>query len=264
MDPISIVGIVLATVAILAGAILEHLNPASLVAPSAFLIIAGGTIGATITCYSLEEILKLPKATMRAFRKPAISLEEIIDVFIELATAARREGLLILENTPLKIDHPVLKRGIRLIVDATDPALAKDMLATEAAVAEEEAKSQAGIYQTAGGFAPTMGIIGTVLGLITVLGNLENADELGPAIAMAFIATLYGIASANILFLPMGKKLAFNAKEDTRLTEVIIEGILAIQSGDNPRIIHEKLLSFVNEDDAERLRVKAAAAKGGR
>ena len=140
MDPITIISITLGVGMILLGAVEEGTNLLSLISPSAFFIIAGGTIGATLACYSIEEVLKLPKSTMTAFRKSSVSVEQIIDVFVELATAARREGLLVLENTELKIDNPVLKRGIRLIVDATDPALVKDMLATETAIAEEHAK----------------------------------------------------------------------------------------------------------------------------
>ncbi len=263
VDPITLVSILFGIVAVLLGAVLEGTSLLSLISPSAFMIIAGGTTGATLACFSIEEILKLPKSTMMAFQKSKVSVEEIIDVFVELATAARREGLLVLENTPIKVDNPILKRGIRLIVDATDPALVKDMLATEAAITEEEAKTQAGIYQAAGGFSPTMGIIGTVMGLIAVLSHLADTDKLGHSIAMAFIATLYGIAFANLVFLPMAKKMTFVAKRQTKFSEIIIEGILSIQSGDNPRIIHEKLLSFVDGPSAERLRAKQAAGKSG-
>ncbi|HEX2954882.1 MAG TPA: MotA/TolQ/ExbB proton channel family protein, partial [Bacillota bacterium] len=135
-------------------------------------------------------------------------------------------------------------------VDGTDPALLKNMLETEILIGEERIKSYAEIYQAAGGYAPTMGIIGTVLGLLKVLGSLgENTNDLGPAIASAFIATFFGISFANIVFLPIGKKIKLHAKATSYAMEMILEGLLSIQSGDNPRITKEKLMIFAHGDN---------------
>ena len=242
MDPISIIGIVLAVVACLVCALWEGTSPLALINLPAMVIIAGGTTGATITCFTTEELRKLFSSIRNAFIKRPYTIEDIFETFGELATLARRDGLLVLEHHPINIDSTLLKRGVRLVVDGTEPNLLKELLGGELATSEEKAKMQASILAAAGGFAPTMGIIGTVMGLVNVLGSLENPDELGPLIAGAFLATLYGIASANIFFLPLGKKLSFVAKEDTQAGLLIIEGLISIQSGDNPRMVQEKLL----------------------
>jgi chemotaxis protein MotA len=256
MDPITIIGIVGGIGALLVSAAMEGTSFLALVNPSAMVIIAGGTIGATIACYSIEEIFTLFSSLKLAFKKRGYGIDDIFETFGELATLARRDGLLVLEHHPVNIDNTLLKRGIRLVVDGTEPNLLKELLSGELATSEEKAKGQAGICTTAGGFAPTMGIIGTVMGLVNVLGSLENPDELGPLIATAFLATLYGIGSANLVFLPLGKKLAFVAKQETQIGLLIIEGLIAIQSGDNPRMVQEKLLSLIDESKWDWLRVK--------
>jgi chemotaxis protein MotA len=256
MDPISIIGIVGAIAALLVSAMWEGTSPLALVNPSAFLIITGGTLGATIACYSTAEVLMLLSSIKLAFIKRSYTISNIFETFGELATLARRDGLLVLEHHPINIDSTLLKRGIRLVVDGTEPNLLKDLLSSELATMEERSKMQSGILLSAGGFAPTMGIIGTVIGLVNVLGSLSNPDDLGPLIATAFLATLYGIASANILFLPLGKKLQYVTKQDTQMGLLIIEGLISIQSGDNPRMVQEKLLSLIDENQWDLLRAQ--------
>jgi len=254
MDPTSIVGIVGACLAILVSSLWEGTSPLALINLPAMLIIAGGTTGATVTCYSFVEVKKLFTSIKSAFFSRGFTTEDIFETFGVLATLARRDGLLVLEHHPININSILLKRGVRLVVDGTDPNLLKELLSGELATMEEKAKTQAGILASAGGFAPTMGIIGTVMGLVNVLGNLSNPDELGPLIAGAFLATLYGIASANVILLPLGKKLAYVAKEDTQAGLLIIEGLISIQSGDNPRMVQEKLLSLIDEGEWDMLR----------
>ena len=262
MDPISLIGIVGGIGLMLLAAILEGTHLSSLFAPTALLIIGGGTFGATITCFSLEELLSLRTGIKVAFAKPAQTAEELYVLMGDFATVARREGLLALESRVAGIEYPLLKRGLRLMVDGTDPGLLKDLLITEIAMTEEKMKTQASIFAVAGGFAPCMGIIGTVMGLIHVLGNLSNPDALGPAIAVAFLATLYGIAFANCIFLPLGKKMVFVAKQGTQLDLMIVEGLISIQSGDNPRLVQEKLISFIEMEKRHELtREKAGAGK---
>jgi chemotaxis protein MotA len=239
----------------------EGTHLTALLSPTAGLIIIGGTGGATVACYSIREVKELVSATRQAFKKPPVDMMQVIDVFVELATLVRREGLLMLENYPIKIQHPMLKRGLQLMVDGTEPTMLKDMLATQIAVAEHEAKTMASIWQTAGGFAPTMGIIGTVMGLVHVLGNLENPAALGPAISVAFLATLYGISTANLVFLPLAKKMGFVAKQNAQVSELVVEGITSIQTGENPRIIEERLLSYLDDHQCKLVRAKRAAAK---
>jgi chemotaxis protein MotA len=259
MDPISFIGIVIGLFMVLGGAILEGLHLDALIAPTAFMIVVGGTAGATLTCYSLDEVKAFIRDIMAPFKKSEMTAEEVYRTLGEIATVARREGVLALESRVEQIHHPLLKRGIRLMIDGTDPALLKDMLLTDLLLVEEKLKTHASVYQTAGGFAPCMGIIGTVLGLVHVMGNLSNPDSLGPAIAVAFMATLYGVGVANIVALPLCKKLQFIAKEETHLGTMITEGVLSIQAGDIPRLVQEKLLSFIEHEKWEELTGEKAA-----
>ncbi|MBI5093424.1 MAG: MotA/TolQ/ExbB proton channel family protein [Candidatus Hydrogenedentes bacterium] len=261
MDIAPIVGIAVALGAMLISELMEGAHLAALINVSAFLLIALGTMGATIACYSLGQLKEFISGLGVLFHKPEFTPGDIVDLFVQLADAARKEGILVLEGYIPKMKHPTLRRGLQLIVDGTAPELVKDMLTTEAILAEEKLKANAGVFQTAGGFAPTLGIIGTVMGLVKVLGNLENASELGPAIAVAFLATFYGIASANILLLPLGKKIAFVAKEEMMLKTMIIEGILSMYAGDNPTVVKEKLLSYLDEKLWHIYKAKKAPAK---
>jgi chemotaxis protein MotA len=256
MDPITIVGIVGGFAAVLISAVWEGTHLGALVNPSAAFIIFGGTVGATVSCYSFAEILSLFSTITLTFKGSSCSVGDLFQTFGELATLARRDGLLVLENHPIKINNAMLKRGIKLLVDGTEPSLLKDLLTTELATSDQRLKCQASILQTAGGFSPTMGIIGTVMGLVHVLGNLSDPGKLGPAIAVAFLATLYGIGFANLVLLPLGKKLMYVA-----MGLLIIEGLIAIQSGDNPRVVQEKLLSFVDEKEWEELRQRQVKLK---
>lgn len=261
MDPISLLAIVFAVASILSAALIEGTKLSALMAPTAMMIITGGTLGATATCYSLEELLKLFSTFPRVLKKPSCTPIDIYEAFGEMANLARREGLLVLEHHPIKVDSPLLKRGIRLLVDGMEAGALKDILIEQIVTEEQKMKVQASILATAGGFAPTMGIIGTVLGLVMVLGNLENADELGPSIAVAFLATLYGISSANLLFLPLGKKMQFVAKIEATLGLMIVEGVLSIQAGDNPRMVQEKLMSLIDSSKWPLLQAPQADAK---
>lgn len=251
MEPMTIVGLVVGISAILVGAVLEGTHLSALFAPSALMIIAGGTFGATSTCYTLHQILDVFKKISLLIRKPGIPPREVTDMFVQLATIARKEGILALENQKLKVDHPFLRRGLRLVIDGTNPELVKQIMMTEIYVEEEGIKTTGDVFKTAGGFSPTMGIIGTVMGLIHVLGNLSNPDTLGPAIAMAFIATLYGVAFANLIFLPIAKKFGTIAKEEAMSRTMIVEGVLSLYGGDSPHIVKQKLMSFFTDHGKE-------------
>ncbi len=257
MDPVTLIGVVFGIGMILAGALLEGGEIHGLIGETAFIIVIGGTIGATISCFSMKEIKNLIPATMMAFRKPSVALTDIYEIFGELAVLARREGILVLENHPIPVNSELLKRGVHLVVDGTDPNLLKDMLTTQLATNEVRTKNMASVWATAGGFAPTIGIIGTVLGLVHVLSNLSEPDKLGGAIAVAFLATLYGVGSANLIYLPLSKKMGFVGKNETQVGLVIIEGLVSIQSGDNPRVVQEKLKCYIEEQEWPALEAKA-------
>ncbi len=170
---------------------------------------------------------------------------QTIEELVELSAIARREGILALEEKIETYEDEFFKNGLRLVVDGVDPDAARNMLETELTFIEQRHAKGAQPYEQAGGFAPTMGIIGTVMGLVHVLGNLANVEGLGPQIATAFIATLYGVASANVIYLPIAGKLKNRSQQEVLIRELMIEGILSIQAGENPNILSQKLRAFL-------------------
>ncbi len=245
MDLGVIGGLVVALGAILGANILEGGTIGSLFNVSATLIILGGTIGATAVSVGLKEMMRLPLYFRWAVLKMEGEEREVVETLVRLAQKARREGLLALEEEIQKLPDPFLRRGLQLVVDGADPEMVESVLVTEAELEKERYSAGATLFETAGGFAPTMGIIGTVMGLVHVLSSLENPDELGPAIAVAFLATLWGILTANILWLPMANKLKAVAKQKTHGRQMMLEGVISIQKGDNPSVVRDKLEAFL-------------------
>ncbi|MCL6591345.1 MAG: flagellar motor protein [Firmicutes bacterium] len=246
MDTATILGIIIAFATIFGGSMLEEvLHGLGLWNPPAAIIVFGGTIGATMTSFRMSDLKNIGKYFRAALRIEKLNITELIGEMVRYAEMARKEGLLTLEETISNVRNQFLKKGIQLIVDGTDPALVRDILEIETEYMEERHKIGIEIFKQAGGYAPTMGIIGTVLGLISALGNLKDTAGIGPRIAIAFVATFYGVFSANILWLPLAKKLQVSTKEEISARQIIIEGILAIQAGEHPRVIGEKLISFL-------------------
>ncbi|ADG83602.1 MotA/TolQ/ExbB proton channel [Thermincola ferriacetica] len=246
MDLTSILGIIFGLLSLVGGFVAEKGHVSSLLAGSAALIVFGGTIGATVASFKMEDIKSIPALLRIVFKEHKYEVNELIVTLVGFAEKARREGLLSLERETANIEDDFLRQGIQLVVDGTDPALVRDILETQIEFMDQRHKIGADIFESAGGYAPTMGIIGTVMGLVHVLGNLSDPESLGPAIASAFIATLYGVSSANILWLPMGHKLKLKSKQERFIKEVALEGILSIQAGDNPSIVGEKLRAFLS------------------
>jgi chemotaxis protein MotA len=255
MDFATILGIVLGVGMIFGAFIIEGGNMASLFLVSPFMIVFGGTLGALTTSYTLKEIFTLPSLFLNACmlaKGNDSSIRQLIEVMVTIAEKARREGVLSLEAdiqgelSDKKYDS-MLRKGLRLTVDGSEPELIKHMLENEITFYENHQKKNAGMFEAAGGFAPTMGIIGTVMGLISVLGNLTNPDELGPSVAMAFVATLWGLGSANLFWLPIGAKIKLKTKLEVVQKEVIVEGVMSIQAGENPRTLKEKLEVFLTK-----------------
>ncbi|WP_026962714.1 flagellar motor protein [Alicyclobacillus herbarius] len=249
MDIATLIGLVLAIGSLILAFVTDGGALSALAQAPAALIVFGGTIGATLTSVSLREFLSVGKQLKIAFFQRRQDPLQVIEDLAELATLARREGILALEERLEDYDDEFLKRGLQLVVDGVDPELVKSMLETELAYLEERHAAGAGIFETAGGYAPTMGIIGTVMGLVHVLSGLQDVDKLGPQIATAFTATLYGVASANILWLPIASKLKRRSAEEVLLRELILEGILSIQAGENPNILRQKLKAFLAPKD---------------
>nr|AID56213.1 flagellar motor rotation protein MotA [Leptospira sp. GIMC2001] len=206
----------------------------------------GGTAGATFASYSMAEIRKFQIHFLEAMGIGRdLDLKKTFQKFIEIA---RRDGLLALEEEIGRINHPFLSKGVRLVVDGSDPRTLEEILIEAAEESEEEDKLSAKVLETAGGFSPTVGIIGTVLGLVHVLENLgAGTAALGQGIATAFIATFYGIAFANLLFLPLSNKLKSYAKKKSRERHAIIRGIVSLQAGENKRILLERMEPFLDE-----------------
>jgi chemotaxis protein MotA len=245
MDLATVGGLLLAWGALVLSLVMEGGDPRALVNIPAFLIVFGGTLGAAAVSFRLSQIKSIPDILRKAFTSKEVDVPATIAVLVGLAERARRDGLLTLEADAEKAEDEFLERGIRLAVDGTDPELIREILGTEIHFLQSRHKSGESIFTTMGGFAPTLGIIGTVMGLIHVLANLSDPDKMGHLISGAFIATLYGVSSANLIFLPIGNKLRARSAEEVLVCEVIVEGILAIQAGDNPRIVEDKLKAYL-------------------
>lgn len=255
------IGIVLTCVLISAGAILEGANLMAVFNVPAILIVGGGTLGVTIAAVGLERFMMVPKLYARVFNSETPDYAKQIDTIVDLAERARREGLLALDEVTEEIEDPFMRKGLRLVVDGTDPDLVREILESEVEAMEARHHANKSIFQQAGGFAPTMGVLGTVLSLVKVLGNLDKPEKLGESISAAFIATLIGVGMANVVFLPVANRLGDLSKEEVALRILTIEGILAIQGGENPRIVREKLMAWVPPDQ-QRAAAEAAAGAG--
>jgi chemotaxis protein MotA len=258
MDKSTIPGIIIGLGGILIGATLEGTKLGSLIMLPAFLIVFVGTLGTVMVSFPMSIVASLPKYFAIAVKEKHHDAGEVVETFVRLADRARREGLLALEQEAGGLE-PFAARGIQMVVDGSDPALVRDVLEADIESMQARHKHGAAIFEAMGGYSPTMGIIGTVMGLVHVLENLANPDELGHLIAAAFIATLYGVAFANCIFLPMGTKLKVKSQEEAHHKELIVEGVLAVQAGDNPRMVREKLEAFLSPKE----RGGADAAKGG-
>jgi chemotaxis protein MotA len=245
MDLTTLLGLVIGIGAVLGSVLLEGGHLSSLVSIPAFVVIAGGTFGATAIGFTMEELKTIPVLMRIAFTEESHDIAHLITTLVGFAEKARREGLLALEDDLTAIEDKFLRKGMQLVIDGTDAELVRSIMETELAFIQERHHKGASIFETAGGYAPTMGIVGTVMGLVHVLANLKDTDSLGPAIAVAFLATFYGIFSANIFFLPIAGKLKNRSSHQVLVYEVALEGILSVQAGDNPRIVEEKLEAFL-------------------
>lgn len=255
-------GILAALAALIGGFLWEGGHWEGLVEKTALLIVFGGTFAAVAVSFPASRLRQVPESLKTAFRPSELNVHTRIDELVDLATTARREGVLSLENKIVEHPDPFIRNGLQIVVDGTDPELSRQILEFEIDAIEQRMENQAKIFESAGGYAPTMGIIGTVMGLIHVLGNLSDPGSLGPAIAVAFTATLYGVASANILYLPIASKIRIRAAESVQFTEMMLEGVLAIQAGENPALIRKKLTAFMHSEDRSFARTKEETDDG--
>jgi chemotaxis protein MotA len=223
------------------------------------MIIVGGTSGATIISFTLEDIRNLPNILRNAFMSRAQDPVMVVTTMVGYAGKARREGLLGLEEDIQTIEDPFLQKGLQLVVDGTDGEMIRDILETDTAYMQSRHKIGSDIFTAAGGFSPTLGIIGAVAGLIHALYSVSDPTKLTGAIAVAFTATFYGIGFANLIFLPLAGKLGLRSKQETFIRELTLVGVLSISAGDNPRIVEEKMKAFMAP--ADRTKLADAAVK---
>ncbi len=261
MDLLAVLGIVLGLACVLGSAASEGMELASLIMGPAMLLVFGGTLFATLTGLSLEDLKALPAILKVAFfAKKAEPLELIVNL-VEFARLARREGLLVLEKKVKEIQSPFMRKGVRLLVDGVDPEQVRSILETDLGLMVGRHKEGEKFFSTMAGFAPTLGVIGTVMGLVHMLGNLSDPSKMGPLIASAFIATLYGVMSANLIFLPLANKLKGKHAAEMVQMRLILEGVMSIQLGDNPKVTEEKLVSFLPPKERDHA-VEALKKKG--
>lgn len=245
MDPATLIGIVLAFVAIFAANILEGGSPGAMFLFPPMLLVFGGTIGVGLAGGLLKDATGSIAAVKHAFTAKPPAQDESVGTLVSLAEQARRNGLLALEEQARDVEDPFLKQGVELLVDGTDPNELRDILESKVYAKRSADKAAAKFFGDMGGYAPTIGIIGTVLSLVHVLENLDKPEELGHLIGAAFLATLWGVMSANCLWLPLSSKLKRLSELECRQQELLIEGLMAIQAGSNPRMIEQKLRALI-------------------
>lgn len=255
MDIVILGGLVAAFASLILGFTLEQGSVLSLLQGSAAVIVFGGTIGAVVVSFPGDVLKKFPKVIKIAFQKRESNIEENIIYFRNISTKTRKEGLLSIETEVQESNiDPFIKQGLQLVVDGIEQSTIESIMKTKLEQIVERHEDGMDLFSAAGGYAPTMGIIGTVMGLVLVVGNLSDPSELGPKIASAFMATLYGIATANIFWLPIANKLKILNKQEVIEKEMIIEAILLIQQGVNPNTLVSKLEGFLQDGNESLLK----------
>lgn len=258
MDIGIIIGLVVAFAMILGGNVLEGGHMSSLVGGPAAMIVLGGTIGAVLVQFPLP----VAKAAMGSLKKlikpPHHDAQKLLEQIVDFAQRARKDGILALEKVAGEAHHPFLAKGIMMAVDGSDSNAIRATMEIVISQDEEHEENSAKVLEAGGGYAPTIGIIGAVLGLIHVMSNLSDINKVGTGIAAAFVATIYGVGLSNIFFLPLAGRIKMRMHEESKLMEMMLAGILGIQEGLNPKLLRERLSAYVPEHD------KAGAAAGAK
>ena len=245
MDKATLGGLVLAIGGILLGLKLEGGNLGQVLQPTAAMIVFGGTLGAILIQYPLPVALHAFRRLAQVFVEPEQDAQSTIELLVKYANQARRGGIISLDNELANINEPFMRRALTLAVDGTDPQELRKIMELELDNKEEQEEKIPQLFESAGGFSPTIGIIGAVLGLIQVMQHLDKIDEVGKGIAVAFVATLYGVGAANLILLPAAGKLKIRIRDEQIIREMTIEGAVSILEGMNPRMLREKLLGFL-------------------
>jgi chemotaxis protein MotA len=245
MKAATAIGIGVAFGALLLSSLMDGTSPASFINISALIIILGGTGGVTLASVGMPSMKRIPSLYKLAFSAEPPDMRGRLDLLVSLADQARREGLLALDAQLGEVEDSFTRNAMQLVVDGTDPEMVHAIMEAEVEGMAARHAAAAAPFEKAGGFAPTMGIIGTVLGLVHVLQNLAAPSTLGPSISAAFLATLMGVGSANVVFLPIANRLKAISAEEVELRMMTLEGILSLQAGDNPRLVADKLMSYL-------------------
>ena len=258
MDPATILGVVIAFVAIFLANFLEGGAPLAMFLLPPMILVFGGTFGVAMASGLMKDTVGALKDLVKAFTAKVPDPSQQVGQLVELAEQARRNGLLALEEQARSVEDPFLKQGVEMLVDGKEPHELRDILEAKVAAKRATDKAHAKVFADMGGYAPTIGIIGTVLSLVHVLENLDKPEQLGHMIGGAFIATLWGVLSANVLFLPWASKLKRISELEAQAMELAIEGLMSIQAGSNPRVIEQKLRAFLPVGAADAPDAKAA------
>jgi len=245
MDWVSLLGIVISFTAILGGQLLEGGHIGSLLQITAFIIVMGGTVGAIMLQSSMKVFVLSMKMSVWIFRPPEREPQGVIDQIVVWSNVSRKGGLLALESSVEDLEDPFMRKGLQMLVDGAEPETLRDSLELEIGVYEEHYRAAAKVWESAGGYAPTVGILGAVMGLIHVMENLSDPAKLGGGIAVAFVATIYGVGLANLFFLPMANKLKSLVSHEVMLRMMLIDGLVSISNGENPRMIESKLQGYM-------------------
>ena len=262
MDLSSVVGIILGFVALLVGMFFKGVTPAALLNPAALMIIIVGTIAAVSIAFPMNELKRVPRLFGLIFKEQKLQSDgEIIKMFSQWADLARREGLLALEGKAGDVENPFLKNGLTLAIDGQNADYIRDVLTEEVEAMEDRHLSGASIFTQAGTYAPTLGVLGAVIGLIAALGDLNDIEKLGHAISAAFVATLLGIFTGYVLWHPFANKLKRKSKQEVRQKMMMIEGILSVLEGEAPRVIEQKLSSYLSLE--ERMKIMDESGANG-
>lgn len=250
MDKGSIGGVLVAVGGIVAGLLLDGGNIKQVLQPTAAMIVFGGTLGAVMLQFPLATVVEAAKKLLKVFAGGAPDGESALHQLVEFSNKARRSGIVSLDQDLGSVQDPYMKQALTLAVDGTDPVELRKIMQLELDNQTELEEGGSQVFEAAGGFAPTIGILGAVLGLIQVMQHLDKIDEVGRGIAVAFVATVYGVASANLLFLPSAGKLRIRMQEEQRVKEMVLEGVISILEGLNPRMMELKLRTFLAESRA--------------
>ena len=247
MDKATLGGLVLAIGGIVLGLLIEGGNLGQVLQPTAAMIVFGGTLGAILIQYPLPVAVNGFKRLVHVFIEPPQNAQATIELLVKYANQARREGIISLDKETERIQDPFLRRALMLAVDGTESQELRKIMELELDNKEEQEEKIPQLFESAGGFSPTIGIIGAVLGLIQVMQHLDKIEEVGRGIAVAFVATIYGVGAANLFFLPVAGKLKIRVREEQIIREMTLEGVISILEGMNPRMLEAKLLGFLTQ-----------------